>query len=67
VFQFSDNRIASDADKGNPRNTKAFKRDISPHAIGRFFVLSTLTNSTHFIITSFNRTQVVNQQHKKYT
>jgi len=42
VFQLSDNRIASADDKGNPRNAKAFKRVISPQAIGRSFVLSTL-------------------------
>jgi len=45
VYEFNAKRIASDADKGNPRNTKAFNRDISPHAIGRSFVLSTLTNT----------------------
>jgi len=44
VFQFSIKRSASDADKGNPRNAKAFKRVISPHAIGRYFVLSTFTS-----------------------
>jgi len=47
VFQFSVRRIASDADKGNPRNTKAFIRDISPQAIGRSFVLSTLTGTAN--------------------